>query len=127
MIVQESERTRHRLLRQRYLTLLIALLLLFALYPFIDQEVAEAQHVSVFFTVILVAGVYAVSHDRRSLVIAVVLAAGMLGAQGVAFLQHMNPVITAVSRGFGALFFLLTAVAILTNVLKSETVTADKI
>jgi hypothetical protein len=127
IIAREKERARHRLLGKRYLVLLIALLLLFALYPFIDQEVAEAQHVSVFFSVILIAGIYAVSHSRRYLVAAIVLAVGMLGAQGVAFLQHMNPVIAAISRGFGALFFLLTAVAILTNVLKSETVTADKI
>src|SRR5258708_2408638 len=83
MIAHESERTRHRLLRQRYLVLLIALLLLFALYPFIDQEVTEVQHVSLFFTVILIAGSYAVSHSRRFLTAAIVLAAGMLRAQWV--------------------------------------------
>src|SRR5580704_3698660 len=104
MIAHESERTRHRLLRQRYLTLLIALLLLFALYPFIDQEVAEAQHMGVFLTVIFFAGVYAVSHNRRLLTVAIVLAAGALGAQWAAY-AYMNPVAVAISRGFGCLFF----------------------
>jgi voltage-gated potassium channel len=127
MIAHESERARHRLLRQRYLTLLIALLLLFAFYPFIDQEVAETRHVGAFFSVILVAGAYAVSHNRRFLAVAVALAAGMLGAQWLAYAQHMNPVITAISRGFGCLFFLLTAIAILSNILKSKTVTSDTI
>ncbi len=127
MIPHESERTRHRLLRQRYLTLLIALLLLFAFYPFIDQEVAETRHVGLFFAVILIAGAYAVSHDRRFLAVALVLAAGMLGAQWLAFAQHMNPVTTAISRGFGVLFLLLTAIAILSNVLRSKTVTSDTI
>jgi hypothetical protein len=114
-------------LRQRYLTLLIALLLLFALYPFIDQEVAETRHVGVFFAVILVAGAYAVSHDRRFLAVAIMLAVGTVGAQWLAYAQHMDPVITAVSRGFACLFFLLTAIAILVNVLKSKTVTSDTI
>jgi hypothetical protein len=127
IIAHESERARHRLLRQRYLTLLIALLLLFALYPFIDQEVAETRHVGVFFAVVLVAGAYAVSHDRRFLAVAIVLAAGMLGAQWLAYAQHMNPITTAISRGFGLLFFLLTIIAILSNVLKSKTVTSDTI
>lgn len=127
IVAHESERTRHRLLRQRYLTLLIALLLLFALYPFIDQEVAETRHVGVFFAAILVAGAYAVSHNRRFLMVAIVLATGALGAQWVAYAQHMNPVAIAISRGFSCLFFLLTAIAILTNVLKSKTVTSDTI
>jgi hypothetical protein len=114
-------------LRQRYLTLLIALLLLFALYPLIDQEVAETRHVSIFFAVILVAGAYAVSHDRRFLTAAVLLAAGMMGAQWLAHAQQMNPITVAISRGFGCLFFLLTAIAILSNVVKSKTVTSDTI
>ncbi len=127
IIAREKERARHQLLGRRYLVLLIALLLLFILYPFINQEVTEAQHVSVFFTVILIAGAYAVSHKRGFLVIAIVLAAGMLSAQWLAHLQHVNPVTIAISRGFGFLFFLLTAIAILSDVLKSKTVTADTI
>ena len=58
---------------------------------------------------------------------AIVLAAGMLGAQWLAYAQHMNPVTTAISRGFGVSFFLRTAIAILSNVLKSKTVTSDTI
>ncbi len=127
MIGHESERARHRLLRQRYLTLLIALLLLFALYPFIDQEVAETRHVGIFFAMVLIAGAYAVSHDRRFLAAAIVLAAGTVGAQWLAYAQHMNPISTAISRGFACLFFLLTTIAILSNILKSKTVTSDTI
>jgi len=39
IIAREKERARHQLLGKRYLVLLIALLLLFILYPFINQEV----------------------------------------------------------------------------------------
>jgi hypothetical protein len=77
--------------------------------------------------VILFAGAYAVSHNRRFLIAAIVLAVGMLGAEWLAFAYHMNPVITAISRGFGCLFFLLTAVEIVVNVVKSKTVTSDTI
>jgi len=78
--------------------------------------------VSVFFTVILIAGAYAVSHKRGFLVLAIALATGMLSAQWLAHLQHVNPVTIAISRGFGFLFFLLTAIAILSDVLKSKMV-----
>jgi len=116
-----------QLFRHRFLLLLIALLLLFALYPFLEQEVAEAQHVSAFFTVILIAGLYAVSRNRTILALAVVLAVGMLSVQWLVHAQHVDPTNIAISRGFGFLFFLLTTVVILSDVLKSETVTADKI
>ena len=76
MIAHESERTRDGF----YGSGIDSPFLLFALYPFIDQEVAETRHV-VFFVVILVAGAYAVSHNRRFLVAAIVLAAGMLGTR----------------------------------------------
>ena len=79
---------------------------------FIDQEVAESQHVGVFLVVIFGAGAYAVSHNRRFLALAIVLAAGMLGTQwALAMTQHMNPITTAISWGLGLPFFLLTAIA----------------
>jgi len=123
----ESERARHRLLRQRYLTLLIALLLLFVIYPFIDQEVAEARHVGIFLIVILGAGAYAVSHTRRFLIVAVTLAVGMLVTEWVAVANHANPILLAISRGFGLLFFALTIFVILSNIARSKTVTSDTI
>ena len=67
------------------------------------------------------------SHNRRFLALAIVLAAGMLGTQWLAVTQNMNPITTAISRGFGLLFFLLTAIAILSNIVKSKTVTSDTI
>lgn len=110
----------------RYLALLVALLLLFALYPFLEQNVIEARHVSVFFTVILIAGIYAVSHNHRLTVLALVLAAGMLSGQWLAHFDQ-NPTAIAFARVFGFVFFLVTAAAILTDVLKSRTITGDKI
>jgi len=110
----------------RYLALLIALLLLFALFPFLEQNVIEVRHVSVFFTVILIAGIYAVSHNPRFTILAIVLAAGMLSGQWLSHFDQ-NPTAIAVARAFGFLFFLMTTAAILIDVLKSKTVTGDKI
>ena len=108
------------------MALLIALLLLFVLYPFLEQDVIEVRHVSVFFTVILIAGIYAVSHNPRFTIVTIVLAAGMLSGQWLAHFDQ-NPTAIAFARAFGFLFFLLTAAAILVDVLKSKTITGDKI
>lgn len=114
-----------QLFRHRFLMLLVTLLLLFALYPFLEQEVSE-RLISFFFTAIVIAGMYAVSRKPRFLVLAIVLAIGALSSQ---WLSHFidNRLVFGFSRGLGFLFFLLITIAVLTNVLRGETVTTDKI
>jgi hypothetical protein len=114
-----------RLFRRRFLVLLVALLLLLALYPFLEQDVSE-RLLSLFFTGTLMAGTYAVSRDRRFLASAIVIAVGAFGSQ---WLSHFvdSRVVFVFSRSLGCLFYLLIAIAILANVLKAETVTTDKI
>lgn len=105
--------------------LLVALLLLFALYPFLEQAISE-RLVSIFFTAIMVAGTYALSRRPRFLVLASVLAIGALSSQWLSHFTN-NPLVFAFSRGLGFLFFLLVTIAILSNVMRGETVTTDKI
>jgi hypothetical protein len=114
-----------RLFRRRFMVLLVALLLLLALYPFLEQDVSE-RLLSLFFTGTLIAGTYAVSRNRRFLVAAIVIAAGAFGSQ---WLSHFvnSRIVFVFSRSLGCLFYLLITVAIVVNVLKGETVTADKI
>jgi hypothetical protein len=114
-----------QLFRHRFMILLAALLLLLALYPFLEQDVSE-RLLSLFFTGTLIAGTYAVSRDRRFLVAAVVIAVGAFGSQ---WLSHFvnSRIVFVFSRSLGCLFYLLITVAIVVNVLKGETVTADKI
>lgn len=114
------------LFRQRFRMLLAALVLLFGLYPFIEEQVG-GRLVSLFFTVILVAATYAISRHRRWLVVvALVLGAASLSGQWLAHFENTT-VVNVVARAFGCLFFLLTALTILENVLKGGTVTGDKI
>jgi voltage-gated potassium channel len=114
-----------KVFRHRFLILLAALLLLLALYPFLEQDVSE-RLLSLFFTGTLLAGTYAVSRDRRLLVAAIVIAVGAFGSQ---WLTHFvnGWIVFVFSRSLGCLFYLLITVAILANVLKGEAVTADKI
>jgi ion channel len=114
-----------KLFRRRYMILLAALLLLLALYPFLEQDVSE-RLLSLFFTGTLIAGTYAVSRNRQFLVAALVIAVGAFGSQ---WLSHFvdSRIVFVFSRSLGCLFYLLIAIAIVTNVLKSEIVTADKI
>ncbi len=116
---------REKLFGHRFFILLVALLLLFALYPFLEQEISE-RLVSYFFTAIVITGTYAVSRNPRFLVLAAVFAVGALAAQ---WLSHFteNRAVFGLSRGLGFLFFLLITTEILINVLRGETVTTDKI
>jgi hypothetical protein len=116
---------RDKLFRHRFLILLIALLLLLALYPFLEQDISE-RLLSIFFTGTLIAGTYAVSRKPRFLAAAVVLGIGSFSSQWTSHFVN-SPIVSVASRSLGCLFYLLLVVAILTNVLKGETVTADKI
>jgi hypothetical protein len=114
-----------RLFRYRFMILLAALLLLLALYPFLEQDVSE-RLLSLFFTGTLIAGTYSVSRDRRLLMAAIVIAVGAFGSQWTSHFINSR-IVFIFSRSLGCLFYLLIAVAIVANVLKGEVVTADKI
>jgi voltage-gated potassium channel len=125
MPTESHHRPMEQLFRHRYLVLLVTLLLLLAMYPFLEQDVSE-RLLSLFFTGTLIAGTYAVSRNRRFIVAAIVIAVGAFGSQ---WLSHFvdSGIVFIISRSLGCTFYLLITVAIVVNVLKGETVTADKI
>ncbi|HUI05658.1 MAG TPA: ion channel [Verrucomicrobiae bacterium] len=117
--------SRDALFRHRFLFFLTTLLLLLALYPFLEQDVSQ-RLLSLFFTGTLIAGTYAVSRKPRFLVAAIVIAVGAFSSQWTSHFINSRIVFMS-SRCLGFLFYLLITVAILANVLKGEMVTADKI
>jgi ion channel len=125
MPTESHYRPMEQVFRHRFMIFLATLLLLLALYPFLEQEVSE-RLLSIFFTGTLIAGTYSVSRRPRFLVAAIILAVGAFGSQ---WLSHFinSRVVFVFSRSLGCLFYLLITVAILANVLKGEAVTADKI
>lgn len=114
-----------QLFQHRFLVLLVTLLLLLALYPFLEQDVSE-RLLSIFFTGTLIAGTYAVSRNRRFILAAIILAIGAFGSQWTSHFINSR-IVFVVSRSLGCSFYLLITVSIVVNVLKGETVTADKI
>jgi len=112
-------------MRERYVHLLIALLLMFVLYP-LAMETGLARWFRVVMMLVLAASAYAVSRRRRVLVIALALGLPALAAQASAIaLPGRDTFIVAACLGF--LFLIFVTVVILGSVLSPGKVTRDKI
>jgi hypothetical protein len=106
--------------------LLMALLTLLLLYPFFASSVMAHALWDICSSAILLLGIYAISHVRRHLVIAVVLAIAVLGTKWSGDVID-NEMLLLVHYGLAAIFFAFTACLLLANVLRKGAVTADKI
>jgi hypothetical protein len=112
--------------RSPLLCLLIALLALLLLYPFFASSVMAHAVWDICSSAILLLGIYAISHVRRHLVIALVLAIAVLGTKWSGYVVD-NAMLLLVNYGLGVIFFALTACLLLADVLSKGAVTADKI
>jgi hypothetical protein len=112
--------------RSPLLSLLIALLALLLLYPFFADSVMAHAFWDICSSAILLLGLYAISHVRRHLVIALVLAIAVLGTKWSAYVID-NEMLLLVNYGLGVFFFTFTACLLLADVLRKGAVTADKI
>ena len=112
--------------RSPLLSLLIALLALLLLYPFFAGSVMAHAVWDICSSAILLLGIYAISHVRRHLVIAVVLAIAVLGTRWSGYVVD-NAMLLLVNYGLGVIFFAFTACLLLADVLRKGAVTADKI
>jgi hypothetical protein len=113
-------------MRNPLLSLLMALLALLLLYPFFAGSVMAHAFWDICSSAILLLGVYAISHVRRHLVIALVLAIAVLGTKWSAYVID-NKRLLLVNYGLAAIFFIFTACLLLGDVLRKGAVTADKI
>jgi Ion channel len=112
--------------RSPLLSLLIALLALLLLYPFFASSVIAHAVWDICSSATLLLGLYAISHVRRRLVIALVLAIAVLGTRWSGYVVD-NERLLLVNYGLGVMFFTLTACLLLADVLRKGAVTADKI
>jgi Ion channel len=112
--------------RSPLLSLLIALLALLLLYPFFAGSVMAHAFWDICSSAILLLGISAISHVRRHVVIAVVLAIAVLGTKWSGYVIA-NERLLLVNYGLGVLFFTFTACLLLADVLSKGAVTADKI
>ena len=112
--------------RSPLLSLLIALLALLLLYPFFAGSVMAHAVWDMCSFAILLLGISAISHVRRRLVIAVVLAIAVLGTKWSGYVIE-NARLLLVNDGLAAIFFTFTACLLLADVLRTGAVTANKI
>jgi hypothetical protein len=115
-----------RIYISRFVFLLIAILLFLVARPFLDDRVNLSTLISLFFTIILISGVYAVCEKRRSFygIIAFAILAFIFSWLGD--LLQSKP-FEYLGETFGFLFLLSTLVAILVYLFREKEVTADVI
>src|SRR5882724_5545661 len=104
-------------MRSPLLFLLMALLALLLLYPFFAGRVMARALWDICSSAILLLGIYAISHVRRHLVIALVLAIAVLGAKWSGYVID-NERLLLVNYGLAAIFFTFTACLLLADVLR---------
>lgn len=127
---RRSERTAVvlTLRRSKFLMLLICLLGLFAIQPMLprSQDGAAAIHLDVALSLVLLAGIWSISH-RTSLVLACIALVSV--GLGAAWLAHAdgNPTLVLVALGCFLAFLIFTIGSVLGHVLAAEEVTTDTI
>ncbi len=110
----------------RFLFLLISILLMFVVRPFLEGQIGIGILLEIFFSLILLSGVYAVSQKTHQVVIGLALASPALVMR---WLTHLvkSPVFSLVGNGFMILFFLYVVIVFLSYLFKEDEVTADVI
>lgn len=116
----------HGIIRGGLRSLLISLLLVVAIHPLVDRGAITSAVFLVFSTWVLLSAAYAVSHTKRSLAIALLLAMPAI-VTGWSHLFVQTQILHLVSLTFFILFYLYTLLLVLGHVLRAENVTADEI
>jgi len=110
----------------RFLFLLVSLLLLFVLRPFMEGLMGMRLLMDAFVTFVLIAGVYAVSEKKSVFIIALTLALFTLaGSWSFHFLE--SPALQLLSEVAGAGFFAFTAITLMPYLFKARDITSDTI
>lgn len=104
--------------------LLFSLLLLLVIYPWFGSGGINSKILNIFTTLILLAGIYVASSNRRRLIIAIFLVLPALSANWANTIFE-NTSLALASNFFGTLFFVFAALTILSTVLKAKEVTVD--
>jgi hypothetical protein len=110
----------------RFLFLLISILLMFVLRPFLEGYIGFGILLEMFFSFILLSGVYAVSQKKHHVIIALALASPALFMRWSTHLVQ-SPAFSLVANSFMILFFFYVVTVFLAFLFKEDEVTADVI
>jgi len=113
-----------RLRIDRFLALLVSLVLMFLLRPFLEGFVGIRLLMDIFISFVLISGTYAVSEKRSVFIAAVVLATPALLAHWAIYFVK-NQAFILMGNVFGMLALAYIAIIILSHLFQANEVTAD--
>lgn len=112
---------------RRFLILMVSVLLLLALSPLLDAFIGLQMLLNLFLSVIMVSGIFAVSHKKYLKIIASLLALPMLVAIWASYVMVESPGLFLLGEVCGILFFALVSVVILSFIFRTKEVTQELI
>jgi voltage-gated potassium channel len=113
-------------LEGRFYFLMGSLLAYFALVPFLENFIRIRLLLDIFLSAILLSGIYAISQNKRHLVIAAILALAVFISIWVTQFTPI-PLWKLLKDLFLVLFFVFSIVIMMSSIFKTERVTADVI
>ena len=115
-----------RIYISRFIFLLIAILLFLVVRPFLENEAPLHLLINIFFSIVLITGLYAISEKRRRFYVILLLAVLAFVCSWAGDLLRSKTMET-ISEIAGFLFFFFTVAAILAYLFRENEVTADVI
>ncbi len=110
----------------RFLFLLVSLLMMFALRPFLEDFIGVNLLMEIFFTVVLISGIYAVSWRKRIFYTSMLIAFAALAPEWLNLFISM-PALVLVGKVFGSFFYFFVVTVILSYLFKEDVITGDMI
>ena len=112
--------------KSRFFVLLVSLLLFSVINPFLVEHTRIKFLMTIFFSVILFSGLYAVSRKKSGFVIALIIGLPMFAAEWASNFVEI-PHLSLVAKIFGAIFFAYTTIIILSYIYSEKEVTTELI
>ena len=110
----------------RFLVLLISLVLFFTIYPMLEQSVIAARVLNLFFLWILLSGVYAIANTRGPLIFSLTLVATTTLLRWADYFYKLN-FLSILEHGCNVVFFIFIGIHILQFILRQRIITAELI
>ncbi len=119
-----SETHTQPLYKSRFFYLIVTILAMILVPPFFKEFVGLRLLLDIFFSVIFISGIYAISHKKHYIVFAVLLALPMIISLWAKYF-FVSDYVVIVGRLFGILFFGFAIIPISQFIYKAEDVTKD--
>lgn len=110
----------------RFLVLLISLVLFFTIYPMLEQSVIATRVLNLFFLWILLSGVYAIASTRGPLIFSLTLVVLTTVLRWADYFYKLNT-LTILEYSCNVIFFIFIGIHILRFILRQHIITAELI